>query len=426
MDRLLNSHWVVKIIAFLIALMMYTNVIITGDQQVDNNGDEGISNDESIYETLDLEARYDEDKYFLTGLPETVRVEFKGPQADLTKLRLQREQTAYIDLSGKGPGQYTMNIQVPNIPGNIDPIFQQKTVTVTLHEKKTEEFNISVQLINEDKLAEGYIPGTPELEMEKMEITGAKEVIDDIEYIRGFVNVEGAEETITQEVKLQAYDSNFDPIDINLDPATINVTVPIENPSKTVPVSIEQKGSLPEGIELKSATANEKEVTIHAPKDLLSEINGVRIPIDLSKITEDETIEVEVPLQEDAFYSTPGKVSVKIDVETVEETSSSEEETPEPTASTRTFSNFPIQVKGLSENEEASFIKPEQGAFELTVKGNEEDLQELTEEDIVAFVDVKSLEEGQHDVAINVEVPQKFTFEPNLSEATLTISNRSA
>ncbi|WLD93575.1 YbbR-like domain-containing protein [Alkalihalobacillus sp. AL-G] len=423
MDRLLNSHWVVKITAFLIALMMYTTVY-NDDSLVESDNNTNLGGD-TLPKTVELIAKYDEEKYELMGKPDRIKVEFTGSQADLTNFELKREPTAFIDLTGKGPGQYNVSIKIPNVPDNIDVHFIDETITVTLHEKTTETFPVTVQLINEDKLPKGYIAGDPELEIDEITITGAKELIDEIAYIRGFVNVSDTKDTIIQEVKLQAYNKDFDPIEIEFDPEVIEVTVPIDNPNKEVPISVDEQGTLAEDLELISATLSEEEISVYAPEAVLDELSEINIPIDLSKITEDTTIEVDVPLPEGAFYSTPGKVSVEIDVGQVEETST-DGDSQDSTASSRTFSDLAIQIRGLSESEQASFIEPQSGIFELTVKGNEEDLQSLSKDDIVAFVDVESLEKGQHDVEIQVDVPDQFTFERKLSEATLTISNRSA
>ncbi len=422
MDKLLKSHWFVKITAFLVALMMYTSVNIT-NQEANENNTEIPNTGEEIFKTVPLEAEYDDDKYVLMGLPDRVKVEFNGSRADLTKLGLQRGQTAYVDLSDKGPGQYEANLKIDNIPNGIEYTFEEPTVTVTLHEKKTETFPVTVQLLDEDQLAEGYIAGTPEIEQDEIEITGAKEIIDEIKYVRAFVNVGDAKETFTREVKIQALNKSYDPIDITIDPSTTEVTIPIDNPNKNIPVSIERKGSVPDGIEVKSITAEDKEITIHAPKDVLDQLDTINIPVDLSNITEDETIEVEVPLPEGAFYTSPKKVKVNIDVEQVEESSG---DSPNETASTKTFKDLPIQIMGLGDDQEGTIREPENGLMDLTVSGMEEDLNDLSEDKITAFVDAEDLSEGEHDVNIEVRLPESFTYDSKLKKATLTISERTA
>ncbi len=420
MDRLLKSHWFVKITAFLVALMMYTSVNITNQ---DTSGDSSIRNGQDIYKTVSLDAEYDKDKYVLMGLPKTVEVKFQGSRADLTKLGLQRGQTAYIDLSGKAPGQYDATLKMDNIPNGVEYTFEEEAVTVTLHEKKTETFPVTVQLLDEDQLPEGYITGTPEIKQQEIEITGAKEIVDEIKYVRAFVNVADSKETFTREVRIQALNKSYDPIDISIDPSTTEVTVPIENPNKKVPVSIEQKGKLPDGMELKSITAEKDEITIHAPKELLESLDSVNIPVDLSNITEDKTIETEIPLPDGAFYTTPGKVKIKIDVEKVEESSG---DTTNETASSKTFKDLPIKVLGLAEDEEGTIRKPDDGLMDLTVTGDKDQLDDLSEEKITAFIDAENLSEGEHDVEIKVKVPEAFTYKRDLMKATLTISKRTA
>ncbi|WP_408008974.1 YbbR-like domain-containing protein [Pseudalkalibacillus sp. A8] len=423
MDRLLKSPWFVKVTAFLIALMMYTTVHIN-DQQA-NEEDQGLpTNGEEAFKTVNLDAEYDEDKYVLLGMPETVGVRFQGTKSDIMRFNLQRAPKAYIDLRDKGPGQYEAEVKFENLPSGIEAFPRESTIDVTLHEKKTETFPVTVQLLGENELQKGYIAGTPQLQTEEIEITGAKDMIDEIAYVRVFVNVADAKETFTREVKVQALNRSFDPIDINIEPETMNVTVPIENPSKEVPVSIDEKGSLPDGHELKSITPVQEKVAIHAPQNVLDELDSIALPVDLSNITEDETIEVDVPLPDGAFYASPGKVRVKVDVEQKEEETTTEPESE--TASSKTFNDLPIKVVGLDDNEEAKFNTPTQGTMDITVNGNEKDLENLSEENITAFVDAEDLSEGQHDVKINVDVPDQFTFESQLTEVTLTISKRTA
>ncbi|MCF6139425.1 CdaR family protein [Pseudalkalibacillus berkeleyi] len=422
MDKLLKSHWFVRITAFLVALMMYTSVNITNQDATDT--EEDVRNGEGpIYKTVSVEAEYDESKYELMGLPKTAAVEFQGSRADLTKLNLQRGQTAFVDLSDKGPGQYEATLKMSNIPNGVEYAFEEPTVSVTLHEKKTETFPVTIQLLDVDELPEGYIAGTPEADQKEIEITGAKEIIDEIKYVRAFVNVGTAKETFTREVKIQALNKSYDPIDIKIDPATTEVTVPIDNPNKDVDLSVESKGSLPDGVELKSITPENKDVTIHAPKELLDRLDSIKIPVDLSNITEDKTIEVSVPLPDGAFYASPGKVKVKIDVEKVEESSS---DSTNETASSRTFEDVPINIRGLSDNQEAAIRTPEKGVMDLTVQGDEEALKDLSEESITAFIDAQNLSEGEHDVEINVELPEAFTYQNEIKKATLTISETTA
>ncbi|WP_221569336.1 YbbR-like domain-containing protein [Alkalihalobacillus sp. TS-13] len=424
MDRLLKSPWFVKVAAFLIALMMYTTVHIN-DQQANEDDQSLTDSGEQIFKNVSLDVEYDNNKYVLLGNPDTVGVRFQGSKSDIMRFGLQRTPRAYIDLTDKGAGQYDVPIKFENVPSGIDAIPRESTVNVTLHEKKTESFPVTVQLLGEDDLPKGYIAGTPQAEKEEIEITGAKEMIDEIAYVRVFVNVADEKETFTRQAKVQALNKSFDPVDIKIEPDTMNVTVPIENPSKDVPVTIEERGSLPDGYELKSITSSQEEVAIHAPEKVLEKLNSISLPVDLSNITEDETIDMDVPLPEGAFYASPGKLKVKIDVEKTEDETSTEPAENE-TVSSKTFNDLPIKVIGLDDNEEASFNSPNEGVMDVTVNGNEEDLNNLSEENITAFVDAKNLSEGQHDVKINVDVPERFTFESHLTEATLTISKRTA
>ena len=85
-------------------------------------------------------------------------------------------------------------------------------------------------------------------------------------------------------------------------------------------------------------------------------------------------------------------MKIKIDVEKVEESSG---DTTNETASSKTFKDLPIKVLGLSEDEEGTIRKPDDGLMDLTVTGDKDQLDDLSEEKITAFIDAENLSEGR-------------------------------
>ncbi len=66
-----------------------------------------------------------------------------------------------------------------------------------------------------------------------MQITGSKNVIDNISLVKASVNLENANETIEKEVKVTVYDKDGNALPVDVEPSVIKVTVPVASPSKS-------------------------------------------------------------------------------------------------------------------------------------------------------------------------------------------------
>ncbi|MGE1104277.1 CdaR family protein, partial [Peribacillus simplex] len=96
-----------------------------------------------------------------------------------------------------------------------------------------------------------------------VQITGSKNVIDNISLVKASVNLENANETIEKEVKVTVYDKDGNALPVDVEPSVIKVTVPVASPSKKLPFKIERKGSLPDGVSVASIDSNPSEVTVY-------------------------------------------------------------------------------------------------------------------------------------------------------------------
>jgi YbbR domain-containing protein len=417
MDKLLKSPWFVKIISFMLALMLYTVVAI--DQ---NDGSAGIfpevDESEQTYHEVEIQEKYDEENYVLSGLPDKVNVRFEGSKAALNRFKLQRSPEIIVDLTDYNEGDYNIRLELNNLPEDIKAYFPNNTVKVTLHQKVTKTFPVQIELMNTEKLPRGYVAGTPDFRANEVSITGAKEVIDTIAYVKGFVDISGAKDTISRDVELKAYKENMSEVQISVVPNILRVSIPIVNPSKEVALVIETTGELADDLELKSVTTETETVIVFGPQEVLDKLNNINVEVDLATVTEDKEINIKIKKPEGTFEINTTEITVTIDVEKVEEAS---EENEEEDLESTTFKSIPISIDGLSENFQATFISPKDGLFNLVVKGNKGDLENLKKDEIKALVDLQSLTEGRHTVKIEVSGPEKFLYQQSAVEAQLSI-----
>ncbi|MED2972222.1 CdaR family protein [Fictibacillus sp. B-59209] len=415
MDKLLKSNWFVKIIAFLLALMLYTVLSMENQQQSDRQSlFTSVSKTSETVSGVAITPFFDENKYVLTDLPRSVDVKLTGSSNLLTKaLKVDRRMEVYIDLTKMGPGTKKVPVKIRNVPEGLRAVPSPQEVEVTLHRKQTKQIPISVDIKNKNKLPEGYEAGKLSYSPKSVYVTGPEDYISDIASIRASVDVSNAKDKVESRVPLRAYDSQGNLLDVLIDPKSVNVTVPITKPSKTVPLSLNEKGNLPDGLTLAGITVDPKEVTLTGPSsalDKISEVSG--LDIDLDKIKEDSTIDVDVPLPKGTEAVNPKQVQVKVDVEN--------------DLKTKTFKDIPIEMRGETPEQQASFLSPASGKMDVTITGSKKTVDALVASDIRAYVDVSKLKPGEHTLSIkasnskNLQMKKEFTTAKIKIETTET------
>jgi YbbR domain-containing protein len=425
MDKLLNSSWFVKIIAFLLALMMYTIVTMeTQEEEANRSIFSKMYTESETIQDVQINPYFDDDKYVLTDLPSSVDLTLTGSSRLITKAtKVDKEFEVYIDLTNMKPGNKRVKVQVQGLPEGVKAKVKPEYVDVILHNKVTREMNVNVDLKNTRKLPEGYTAGDVEFSPKTVNVTGAEGMIDQISFITGFVDVGDAEEPIQTKVPLRAYNQQGDLIDVQINPGVVDVSVPIKKPKKTVPISIDTNGELEEGLSLQSITSDPSEITLTGTTTSLNKFESYNeISIDLSKIKKDTTLTVDVPVPDGIDAISVKEVTVNVNVEKVESDTDAdiEEEV------TRTFSDVPLTLLGINDEKQATILDPADGIVDVTVKGKKSVIDSLDKSDLQGIVDVSDLEQGTHEVKIDWKNPGDIDLTDAVQEASVEIQTETS
>lgn len=425
MDKLLSSSWFVKIIAFLLALMMYTIVTMETQEEAANRSifSKMYTESETI-QGVQIRPYFDDDKYVLTDLPPSVDLTLTGSSRLITKAtKVDKEFEVYIDLTNMKPGNKRVKVQVQGLPDGVKAKINPEYVDVILHNRVTKQMNVNVDLKNTRKLPEGYTAGDIEYSPKTVNVTGPEGMINQISFITGFVDVGEADEPIQTKVPLRAYNQQGDIIDVQINPGVVDVSVPIKKPKKTVPISIGTKGNLEDGLTLQSITTNPSEITLTGTTSSLDKFDSFKeISIDLSKIKKDTTLTVDVPVPDGISAVSIKEVTVTIDVEKTEE----ETETEVDQETTRTFNDVPLTLLGVNNEKQATILNPADGVVDVTVKGKKSVLDSLEKSDLQGIVDVSTLEQGTHEVKIDWKNPGEVELAGTVQEASVEIQTETS
>ncbi|WP_106495411.1 CdaR family protein [Lentibacillus sp. Marseille-P4043] len=404
MDNWFKSKWFVRAVSLAFAVLLFVFVNVEINDSENENRFFGTSKEMQTIENVPVDIRIDEN-FVVSGVPEHVRVSLEGAKSILTPAIKQRNFDIFVDLRGLDEGEHKVEIKYANISDDLKVYIEPKTVDVVIEERSSKEFNVNVDFIN--NLPEGYELGKTEVNPKTVKITSSKSVIDQIAIVKVFVDIGGQKESIdNREVPINVYDSQGNELNVTLNPENVEVSAEVNNPSKTVPVSVATTGKLPDGYSLTSISPETKEVKVYGTSSVLEGIEKATTEeIDLSEITEPGTIDVDFALPDGV--QVPDKKSIKVNLELEQ---------------TKTIKDVPIDVENLEDGQKVTFLKPDNSMMDVTASGKAEDVDKLTAEDITLTVNADGLNEGEHEASVTIDGPDGAKLTSEFEQITIEIT----
>lgn len=390
MDKLMDSNLFMKIVALSLAILLF--ITVNFDSPNKKGLDEGATSksNSEVIENVPVTIIYDEENLVVSGVPETVDVSIDGPNAIVQTTKTLRNFEVFVDLTDEQIGEKRVPIQIREISDKlnvtIDPAFAQ----VSIEERVTKEFIVEAEY-NQTMIEDGYYAELPTVEPNKVQVTGAKNVIEQISYVKATIDDRGKiNQTTTREATVLVLDQALNKLPVIVEPETVLVTIPVKRSIKTVPIEVIEKGSLPRGVTLQSIDLEVEEIDVIANQEHLNSIDNVKIEVDLSRVRNNTELEVPIIVPENALQVDPEKITVTINVVVEEEIN---------------LKNIPITPTGLRPNLAVNFNDPSDGLMSITVIGPPEIVNNLSKDDFAMTIDTNNLDEGDYDLKVNVNGP---------------------
>ncbi|EUJ23550.1 hypothetical protein PGRAN_07808 [Listeria grandensis FSL F6-0971] len=260
MDRILTNKWSVRIISLIFAAILFTSVTsATGNNSLTTT--EGVYVD--VINNVPVEVYYDKDNMNVTGVPDTVDVTVSGSKGLVQLAKTQANLIAYIDLTNAKVGTQSVKIEIKGLSDRLKGTVNPPTAKVTLAEKVTKKYSVEVEL-NKSVIADGYEAGSIKTDPKKVSITGSKEILDQIAYVKATVSNEKDQTSdFTTKATISAFDVNLNKLDVEIDPEEVEVTVPVSKIGKTVPLRFQQSGNpADKTVTITSITSEDEKVTV--------------------------------------------------------------------------------------------------------------------------------------------------------------------
>ena len=350
-------------------------------------------NTAEVLKNQEVKIIYNEEKYVVEGLPETVDITLIGSKTDLYIAKQSTSHYVTIDLSGLKPGTHKVNIEYNQNNGSIEYMVNPSVATVIIYEKVSETRTMSVDLLNKDSLDSKLVVENVNYNTDKVVIKGAEHQLKEVVEVKALVDLnniaaqEAGNYTIN-DVPLKAYNKDGEVVNVEIVPGTIDVEVEVASPSKELPIKLIPVGEVASGYAISSMNASETKVVVYGDSETLSNLKSIPVNIDVSGLKEGKTYKLEIEKPVGVKSLSTNSITVTVGIGNV---------------ANKKIENVKINIRNLSDDYKV--IVNDASSTEVTVnlKGVQSVINSITADDITPYIDLEGYEPGEYEVEVKVE-----------------------
>lgn len=407
MDRWLRNTNVVKILALVIGILLWA-VVHMEDNTLPGTSNNGVR--EEQISNVTVTPKYDSNQFYVQTMdPAEVIVTLSGKEAALKKAMLSK-YSVEVDLTNLGKGERIVPLTPVGFPSGVTVRVSPPNAKVVIDEKSNKQMPVTINVTGMP--AVGLKAGQPIVKPNKVTVTLPSGSIDAVESVRAEVNVEKAQSAVSNKAKLVAYDKTGKTMELaTINPAVVEVEVPITSPFTTVPLQLKLSGEPPKGFSVASLVQNVDKVTVFGTQDVLNRLEFYEGPnINLADLKEEKeyTLNLDIPPRNKATQLDPAKVEVKINIVA---------------SATKNLEQVPLSIVGQNDGFDTKVMLPETGKINFIAEGAPAILDKVKVQDVQAILDVSNMPPGRYEIPVSWNLPtfiKKST--PQDFKATVEIS----
>lgn len=350
-------------------------------------------NTAEVLKDQEVKVIYNEEKYVVEGLPETVDITLIGSKTDLYIAKQSTSHYVTIDLSGLKPGTHKVNIEYNQNNGSIDYMVNPSVATVIIYEKVSETRTMSIDLLNKDSLDSKLVVEKINYDTDKVVIKGAEHQLKEVVEVKALVDLNNltantAGTYIIKDVPLKAYNKDGEVVDVEIVPETIDVEVQIASPSKELPIKLVPVGDVASGYAISSMTSSETKVTVYGDSETLNNLKSIPVNVDVSGLKEGKTYKLQLEKPVGVKSLSINNITVTVGIGNV---------------SNKKIDGVKISVKNLSDEYKATPVTESDAEVTVNLKGVQSVINGITADDVTPYVDLAGYEPGNYEVEVKIE-----------------------
>ena len=364
-----------------------------------------------------ISATYNEEAYVVEGLPKTVDITLIGRKSDVYLAKQLPTNDITIDLTGLNPGVHKVNLKYKKALSSVEYKLDPSVATIVIYEKQSKEKEVNYEVINKDKIDSKLMVEDVSLSTDKVFVKGKEATINEVASVKALVDLKnlvdpGVGEQELKDVKLVAYDNKGKKVNVEIVPSKVTATVKIASPQKEVPIRVIPKNykNIVFGKSISSITPNISKVTIYGNSSKLEKISYIPVYVDVSDLKEDKqfALTIKKPTGVRAMSASNVTVSISLGDE-----------------ATKEFDNIYLEYENLGDGLVVQAASQDSTKVTVSVKGVQKVLSDMDPTTIKAYVDLKGLKAGQHEVPVLVTGSDlRAKYSSKTTKVTLRITEK--
>ena len=340
-----------------------------------------------------VKAIYNEEAYVIEGLPESVDITLIGNKANLYIAKQSGTNEVTLDLTDLKAGTRKVEFKYNQGRSSVDYKVNPSYATVIIHNKASLATTMTIDILNKDKLNNKLILNNINVEDDSVVVKGAEKQIKQVATVKALLDInniptqEIGKKTI-KDVPLKAYDEDGNVVNVEIVPAKVDVNVEISSPSKELPIKVIPKGNVAFGKAISTIKTSETKAIVYGEASSLETLNYIPVEIDVTDLAKNTEYKLEIPKPVGVKSMSVNNVTVNISLDNV---------------SDKDIDNVAIETKNLGSEYKVSAASSEDSFVQVNVKGVSSVIDQITADNITAYIDLQGYTEGEYDVDVNVE-----------------------
>lgn len=251
-----------------------------------------VENEAEVITNVPLTIRYDEESYVVEGIPEQVDLILTGRKSDIYLAKQLGEHEVILDLTDYEASSSSYKVyltytkSVESLTYKLDPSY----VTVTIKDRQSDLFDVSYDLINNNKLNKKLSVSDVTLSKTEVVVKGSEETLNKIASVKALIDL--GNDTLKEagtfnvdNIPVVAYDENGKLVNnITIVPENLSAKVVLDSYSENVALSVLTTGNLVTGKAIASILVNNSpsfSIDIYGDKDKIADIKSVPVTINV-------------------------------------------------------------------------------------------------------------------------------------------------
>ena len=355
--------------------------------------------------TLDVHVRGLSPSEVVVQAPNRVVVRLQGSRSFIAPLTPD-VLDASLDLTGLGPGEHNVPVQVATPAGGVRVVERNPAVAVVvLDQLTTKRLTVDAGLIGTPP--EGITLGVARIRPDRVTISGAAVQVQEVAHAVVTVDTARLQQQLRTSLPVRLLDANGQEVrNVVVTPSIVEVTLPVSTGTitKLVPVVPTLAGAPAGDLAVTRVTSLPDTVTVTGPSDILQGIETVGTSQIALAGARQEVIRQAALALPPGVTATPRQVTVAVRIG------------PPPLG--RVFTGVPVHTAGLASGMTAR-LAPDR--VQVTLVGPGDALARVAPSAVAAKVDVSGLGLGSHRVTPTVVAPSG-TRAVSISPADVTVT----